>query len=90
MQRSSTIDILLVQNLSVAIYYRASVAFKQGIGSHIEITVAPDRVSIMVDSAHEMTMFDVCIFETETFLNDVKFIENDFLQADALVVQQSH
>ena len=88
MQRSPTIDILLEQDLSVPLNDAIGVSLEQGIGAHVEITVSSHSVHIVVHCRNQVTLFNVQVFEIETFLDFTELIRDDFLEADAFVVEQ--
>ena len=90
MEGPTTILVLSQQDLSIPLNNHACVLLEDAVGSHIEVAMAANRVSVVVHSAHKMTFVDVQVLELVTFFAIVEFIGDDLLEANTFVVQQSH
>ena len=53
----------------------------------VEVDVAPKRLCVVVDCADQRPVFDIKVFELETFLAPLQLVEDCFLEAHSLVVE---
>ena len=74
MKWATTVNVLLQKDLSVPLYDDVCVTLEERICTHVEILVAADSVSIVVDCAHQMALLNVQVFELVTFLDLVELV----------------
>lgn len=68
MHRVPLVVIFLCQYLSVPLNDASGIAFKQILHSYVKFLMSLNGVSIVEHSRHELSMFNVHIFETVTLL----------------------
>lgn len=74
MKRSPAIDILLEQDLSVPFNNRVGVSLEQRVGAHVEVAVSSHGVNVVVHGRNQVALFNVQVFEIETFLDFAELI----------------
>ena len=74
MKRSPAIDILLEQDLSVPLNNRVGVSLEQRVGAHVEVAVSSHGVHVVVHGRNQVALFNVQVFEIETFLDFAELI----------------
>ena len=72
MEGPSAILVLSQQDLSIPLNNHACILFEDAVGSHIEVAMAANGVSIVVHRAHKMTFVDVQVLELVTFFDVVE------------------
>ena len=90
MEGPPAILVLSQQDLSIPLNNHACILFEDAVGSHIEVAMAANGICIVVHCTHKMTSVDVQVLELVTFFAFVELIGDDLLEANPLVVQQSH
>jgi len=82
--------ILLSQDLSVTTDDITSVLFEKAYKTQVELSMALDSISVVLDSLDELTLLDIHGLHAETVLLLLQLIVHDFLEAHALKAEHAH